>query len=108
PGGYTWREYYWLRGRTSPQPLSVRGFNEKPFMAPIWFSRSNDPYGRGCPGMDGLPDILQLHQMQRRLAEAIDKMVRPPMLADASMKNEPASIIAGRVTYVPSLAKDTG
>lgn len=108
PGGYTWREYYWLRGKASPQPLSVRGFNEKPFMAPIWFSRSNDPYGRGCPGMDGLPDILQLHQMQRRLAEAIDKMVRPPMLADASMKNEPASIISGRVTYVPSLAKDTG
>jgi hypothetical protein len=58
--------------------------------------------------MDGLPDILQLHQMQRRLAETIDKMVRPPMLADASMKNEPASIIAGCVTYVPSLAKDTG
>jgi hypothetical protein len=39
PGGYTWREYYWLRGQTSPRPLSVRGFHEKPFMAPVWFSR---------------------------------------------------------------------
>lgn len=108
PGGYTWREYYWLQGQSTPRPLSVRGFHEKPFMAAKWSQRSNDPYGRGCPGMDGLPDIMQLHQMQRRLAEAIDKMVRPPMLADASMKNEPASIIAGRVTYVASLAKDTG
>lgn len=108
PGGYTWREYFWLRGQSTPRPLSARGFHEKPFMASLWNKRSNEPYARGCPGMDGLPDILQLHQMQRRLAEAIDKMVRPPMLADVAMKNEPASIISGRLTYVPNLGKDSG
>lgn len=108
PGGYAWREYFWLRGQSTPRPLSVRGYHEKPFMASLWVTRSNEPYARGCPGMDGLPDILQLHQMQRRLAEAIDKMVRPPMLADVSMKNEPASIIAGRLTYVPNLGKESG
>ena len=108
PGGYPWREYFWLRGKSSPRPLSARGFHEKPFQAALWNRRSNEPYARGCPGMDALPDIMQLHQMQRRLAEAIDKMVRPPMLADVTMKNEPASIIAGRLTYVPNLGKDTG
>lgn len=108
PGGFAYREIYWLRGKNSPRPLSVRGFHERPYMAGLWNRRSNDPYGRGSPGMDGLPDVLQLHQMTRRFAEAIDKMVRPPMLADAALKNEPSSILPGRVTYVPNLGKDTG
>ena len=28
PGGYTYREYYWLRGLSSPRPLSARGFRD--------------------------------------------------------------------------------
>lgn len=107
PGGYAYREYYWLYGQDTPQPLSVRGFHEKPLMCPRWNTRSNDPYGRS-PGMDALPDVRQLHQMTRRLAEAIEKMVRPPMLADVSLKNEPSSILPGRVTYVPNLGRDSG
>lgn len=107
PGGFPYREVYWLRGQNTPQPLSVRGFHEKPYICPRWNTRSFDPYGRS-PGMDALPDVRQLHQMTRRLAEAIDKMVRPPMLADVSLKNEPASVLPGRVTYVPNLGRDTG
>lgn len=107
PGGFPYREYYWLRGKSSPQPLSVRGFHEKPFVSPFWSIRSNDPYGRS-QGMKALPDVRQLHQMTRRFAEAVDKMVRPPMLADVMLKNEPSSILPGRVTYVPNLGKDTG
>lgn len=107
PGGYPYREVYWLRGLGTPQPLSFRGFREKPFMYARWNTRSNDPYGR-CPGMDALPDVRQLHQMTRRLAEAIDKMVRPPMLADVGLKNEPASTLPGKVTYVANLGRDSG
>jgi len=107
PGGYAYREYYWLRGKSTPQPLSVRGFHERPYMCPLWNTRGNDPYGRS-PGMDALPDVMQLHRMVRRLNEAIEKMVRPPMLADATLKNEPSSILPGRVTYVANLGKDTG
>lgn len=107
PGGFAYREVYWLRGIATPQPLSIRGFNEKPFIAPRWTQRSNDPYGRS-PGMNALPDVRQLHQMTRRFGEAIDKMVRPPMLADVSMKNEPSSILPGRVTYVANLGPQTG
>jgi hypothetical protein len=107
PGGWSHREYYWLRGKSSPRPLSVRGFHEKPLMSALWSVRSNDPYGRS-PGMKALPDVEQLHQMTRRFAEAIDKMVRPPMLADVTLKNEPSSILPGRVTYVANLGKDSG
>ena len=102
PGNFTFREYYWLWGRNIPQPLSMRGFRTKPFIAPRWSTTSNDAYGRS-PGMDALPDILQLHVMTVRQAEAIEKMVRPPMLATTALKNQPSSILPGKVTYVPDI-----
>lgn len=104
PGEYAYREFYWLWGISTPTPLSVRGFMSKPFIAPRWSTTSNDAYGRS-PGMDALPDILQLHQMTMRQAEGIDKNVRPPLLASTELKNQPSSILPGRVTYVSDLAK---
>lgn len=104
PGGFTYREYYWEWGIQTKGPGSARGFRTKPFIAPVWTSTSNDAYGRS-PGMDALPDILQLHLMTVRQAEAIDKGVRPPLLADVTLKNQPSSILPGRVTYVPDVSK---
>lgn len=104
PGNFAYNEYYWLWGRSTPSPLSVRGFREKPFIAPRWATTSNEAYGRS-PGMDALPDILQLHLMTVRQAEAIEKMVRPPMLASLALKNQPSSILPGRVTYVEDVSK---
>lgn len=102
PGNFTYREYFWVWGKASSQPLSVRGFRNKPFITPRWSTTSNDPYGRS-PGMDALPDILQSHLMTVRQAEAIDKIVRPPMLATMFLKNQPSSINPGKVTFVPNL-----
>lgn len=104
PGNFTYREYYWEWGVSTARPCSVRGFRDKPFIAPVWAETSNDAYGRS-PGMDALPDILQLHLMTVRQAEAIDKGVRPPLLADSALKNQPSSILPGRVTYVPDVSK---
>jgi hypothetical protein len=104
PGGFPYREYFWLWGRNTPRPCAVKGYRSQPFITPRWATTSNDPYGRS-PGMDALPDILQLHQMTLRQAEAIEKMVRPPMQADVSMKNQPSSILPGRITYVTDLNK---
>ena len=70
-------------------------------------SLSNDAYGRSV-GMDVFPDILQLQVMTTRLAEAQEKMVRPPMLASIEMKNQPASVLPGKVTFVAKLGPETG
>ncbi len=43
-----------------------------------------------------------------RKAEAIEKLVRPPMLASVDMKNEPSSILPGKITYVQALSADKG
>jgi hypothetical protein len=103
-GGYDYREVYWLYGRSSAKPISMRGFYDKPYIAPRWETTSNDAYGRSV-GMDVLPDIKQLYLMQKRLAEAIEKQLRPPMQADVGLKNHPAAITPGAVTYVADVQK---
>jgi hypothetical protein len=107
PKAFRYREVYWLWGRNGAQPLRIRGFNDKPFSVLRWDVFGNDAYGRS-PGMDALGDVKQLQFEEKRKAQAIDKSVRPPMVADASMKNEPASLLPGAVTYVPQLGPGTG
>lgn len=107
PGKFSWREAYWLYGQGCEKPLSMRGFVDQPFVAPRWNTLSNDAYGRSV-GMDVLPDIIQLQVETMRKAEAIEKMVRPPLLADMSLKNQPSSSLPGAVTYVNGLSSGTG
>lgn len=107
PGGFTWREVYWVYGAGAPKPLSQRGFVDQPFTAARWAIQSNDAYGRS-PGMDVLPDVMQLQVMTRRMAEAIEKQVRPPLIGDMSLKNQPSSTLPGHLTYVANLGPGTG
>ena len=107
PGGFPWREVYWSYGDASEQPLALRGFWDKPFSASRWATQGNDAYGRS-QGMDVLPDVKQLQVMTRRMAEAIEKMVRPPLIADEKLKNQPASGLPGHVTFMPGLDAHNG
>lgn len=111
PGGesrlFKWREAYWEYGSSGGMFLRRRGFMEQPFSCPRWSVTGNDAYGRS-PGMDALGDVKQLQVEQKRKAQAIDKMVNPPMLADPQLKNEPASLLPGAVTYVASGDRQAG
>jgi len=111
PEHFAYRECYWeWGGSTSPQGgvsyapgfLRKRGFHEAPQVCVRWDLVSNDAYGRS-PGMDALPDIKQLQQQVRRKAQAIDKVVNPPMVADVQLKNQPASLLPGGTTYVAGM-----
>jgi hypothetical protein len=104
---FTWREIYWLYGRGDKKPLSIRGFKDQPFTASRWQVVSNDPYGRG-PAFDALPDVKSLQVETKRLHQAIEKVVNPPLLADVNLKNEPATTIPGGITYVANLANGGG
>jgi hypothetical protein len=99
PGAFPYREVYWLRGQKSEEPLSIRGFYERPFAAARWATLSNEPYGRS-PCMDALGDNKQVQLETKRKAEYIEKGIRPPMGADPNLKNEPSSIVPGNITYV--------
>jgi len=112
PKEFKFRECYWeWGGSASPQSgsqmppafLRKRGFYEQPQATVRWDLVSNDPYGRS-PAMDALGDQKQLQLETKRKAQAIDKMVNPPLVADIQLKNQPASLLPGGVTYVTGFA----
>jgi hypothetical protein len=103
---FAWREVYWEWGSEQGQVLEERGYHEFPALCPRWDIVSNDAYGRS-PGMDALADIKQLQQETRRKAQAIDKMVNPPMVADIQLKNQPASLLPGGVTYISGMTSQS-
>lgn len=102
---FTFRECFWeWGGSTSPQGgagtfLRKAGYYEQPNIVSRWYLSSNDPYGRS-PAMDALGDQKQLQLESRRKQQAIDKMVNPPLVADIQLKEKPASLLPGGVTYV--------
>jgi hypothetical protein len=44
-----------------------------------------------------------LQHQQKRKAQAIDKMVNPPMVAPTSLKGKPSTVLPGQTTYVDPL-----
>ncbi len=101
PGGFTWREVYWCRGKANDKPLSSTGFHEQPFAASRWDTQANDAYGRG-PGEYALGNTIQLQVMVRQEATAIEKVINPPMGADAALMNQPSSTNPGKITFMNS------
>lgn len=80
--------------------LSEKGYDYFPVLCPRWEVNGEDVYGTDCPGMTALGDIKQLMTGEKRSAEAIDKMVRPPMTGPTSLRSQRASILPGDITYV--------
>lgn len=102
PNKFAYREVYWEKTAAPDELLSCSGLEESCAIAARWNIVGNDAYGYS-PGMDGYPAVMQLQTEQRRKAEAIDKVVRPPMVGSMSMKSEPSSTLPGSITYVPQL-----
>jgi hypothetical protein len=78
------------------------GFEEFPYMSPRWEVTAEEAYGSG-PGMMVLGDVKALQQYERRKAQAIDKIVDPPMVAPASLEHSRVGLLPGDVTYVDLL-----
>ena len=95
------RELYWEAGVDTGEILSLNGFREDPKMAMRWEVNGNDVYAHS-PGMDALPDILQLQHETLRKAQALDKLVRPPLAVDVALKSQPDSLLPGGVAWLPS------
>lgn len=98
-----WASIYWEEGNRSASGenglLEVSGFDENPIIAPPWELVAEDSYANS-PGMEALPDVRMLQVEQTDKAQAIQKMHKPPMKGPLSMKNNPASLLPGSITYV--------
>ena len=101
PEEFAFREVYWEAASSNTDALGISGYYEKPFIAPRWEVVGNNTYGVS-PGMDALPDIIQLQHMTRKRAQGLDKQVSPPVVADQMLRNQPSALMPNGITYVPS------
>lgn len=88
-----------IGGIDSDKFLSEKGYDYFPILCPRWEVTGEDVYGTDCPGMMSLGDIKQLQTGERRVAQAIEKMVNPPMVGPTSLRNQKVSILPGDITF---------
>lgn len=98
--GAAYLQVIYEQGVEADRPaLGVKPYFERPFCAARWDLQAGDVYGAGC-GIVALGDVKALQLLERRKAQAIDKLVTPPMTGPTSLKSAGASHIPGSVTYV--------
>jgi len=97
---------YYEKGQGSATAMGAEtylrdsGFDYFPVLAPRWEVTGEDVYGTECPGNIAIGDIKALQIMQKRKAQAIEKMVNPPMIGPSTLRTQKASILPGDITYV--------
>lgn len=79
--------------------LSKGGFDYFPVLCPRWELTGEDVYGTSSPFIDAIGDIKALQSMEKRKAQAIEKMVNPPMLFPTALKAQKTSILPGDSMY---------
>ncbi len=102
--------WYWETGMAKDGELlgflQKRGYDEFPIMATRWEVTGEDVYATDCPGMTALGDIKQLQLAEKRIFQAVEKMISPPMRAPAGLKNARLSFAPNDVSYVPDIQGD--
>jgi hypothetical protein len=88
--------------------LSEKGYDFFPVLCPRWETTGEDSYGTSCPGMESVGANLALQLMHKRKAEAIEKMVRPPLKGPTSLRTSRVSQIPGDVTYTDERSDQGG
>ena len=68
--------------------LRQSGFDEFPIVAPRWDTTGEDVYGTDCPGMTCLGDTKTLQLGERRMYQAVDTVVSPPLQGPSTLKNK--------------------
>jgi hypothetical protein len=99
---FAYREYFWETNGPAVDGnniLRLRGYYDFPIIAPRWELLANDSYG-SSPAMDALPDVIQLQVETKLKAQGLDKMVKPPVIADIQLQHKPTALMPNGVTYV--------
>lgn len=89
---------WWEHGASEDRVLRNSGYTYNPVIASRWYKTGMEAYGRS-PGMDALPDVMQLQQQERDKAEAVARMNRPAMNAPTELRNSPFSLLPGSINF---------
>ncbi len=97
---------HWLEkdGKDSDGFLRTSGYRRFPFFAFRWdvTDDQNDAYGDG-PGIEALGDAIALQHLMKRKAQAVDKIVSPPMTGPSSVKASNLSLVPNGFTPVDAV-----
>jgi hypothetical protein len=100
---------FWDQSDTDGRFLEVSGYTTNPFVGARWEVLPDEDYGFS-PAMDALGDAKQLQSQHFYKAEAIQKLVRPPMIAPVSLRNaadRPNNSPSG-VTFLDAVSMQKG
>ena len=101
------RSVYWESSSQQDKTLRESGFESSPLLGVRWSTAGEEVYG-SSPAMDCLGDAKALQLKELRKAEAIDKVVNPPLIAPTSLRNQKVSLLPGDITYVDSQQSQAG
>ncbi len=80
--------------------LRESGYDLFPILGLRWGAKTGDVYGTSSPAIIALGDIKQLQHGERMTAEALDKIVKPPMKASSSLKESGANLLPAGITWI--------
>ncbi len=88
--------------------LRESGFWEFPVLVPRWGVTGEDTYGTDSPGMIALGDAKGLQTLQKKKAQAVEKMINPPLVGPMALKAQKTSLLPGDITYVDDRGASAG
>lgn len=88
--------------------LRKSGFDYFPVLAPRWEVTGEDVYGVDCPGNATIGDIKQLQTGEKRIAQAVEKMINPPLIGPSALRSQSVSLLPGDVTYLDTREASNG
>lgn len=100
-----WASYYVELGNDKKGILRESGYPYFPCIVPRWDIHGNEPYGIS-PALLALPDIKSLMHITLSKAKMVDIMIEPPLQVPLSARQNPVSLYAGSVNYVPTTGND--
>jgi hypothetical protein len=80
--------------------LREEGFDEFPILAGRWDVSGDDVYATSCPGLVALGDIQQLQTQEKRGAQALEKMINPPLVGPPELQRVAVTQLPGGITYL--------
>ena len=98
-----YRSVYYEKSKGQAEPtqfLRESGFDSFDVLTPRWDVTAEDVYATDCPGMTALGDVKALQLGERRMYQALDKLVDPPLQGPSSLKAKVGtSLRPGEILY---------
>jgi hypothetical protein len=84
-----YQSLWWLSGNNE-EPIFLRtsGYNEFPVIVGRWRVIGDDIYGREHPAEAALDDANTLQDLETDARGALERMVKPPMLAPSTLRGK--------------------